>query len=195
MMSNKNKRNGVGADGERESHGGCLSSSPGRESWLRSDGNSQPMDRVVMTYGTFDLFHVGHLRLLRRLRALGDRLVVGVSTDEFNRGKGKQTIIGYAERMEIVQSLSCVDLVIPESSWEQKADDVRKYNVSVFGMGDDWKDKFDYLKEYCEVVYLPRTDDVSSTDLKRILRILDRSHVTDLKKALDLIGAIVERLD
>ena len=153
------------------------------------------MKKVVLTYGTFDLFHVGHLRLLQRLRALGDRLVVGVSTDDFNRGKGKQTIIGFAERMEIVQNLDCVDLAIPESAWEQKTSDIKEHGVSVFGMGDDWHGKFDHLKEHCEVVYLPRTEGVSSTELKRVLQILDRSHVDDLKRALDLIGSIVERFD
>jgi glycerol-3-phosphate cytidylyltransferase len=153
------------------------------------------METVVLTYGTFDLFHVGHLRLLQRLKVLGDRLIVGVSTDEFNAGKGKQTIIGYQERMEIVRSIDCVDMVIPEESWDQKSADIAKYGVTVFGMGDDWGGKFDHLKQCCEVVYLPRTDGVSSTSLKRILQILDRSHVDDLKKALDLIGAIIERFD
>lgn len=153
------------------------------------------MNRVVLTYGTFDLFHVGHLRLLRRLKGLGDYLVVGVSTDEFNQGKGKQTIVGFQDRKEIVRSIDCVDLVIPESSWEQKVTDITSHGVSVFGMGGDWEGKFDHLKEHCEVVYLPRTDGISSTDLKRVLKILDRTHVHDLKKALDLIGAIVERFD
>lgn len=153
------------------------------------------MQRVVLTYGTFDLFHVGHLRLLQRLRTLGDRLIVGVSTDEFNRGKGKQTIIGFSERMEIVQNLDCVDLAIPESTWDQKVSDIVEHGVSVFGMGDDWAGKFDHLQHHCEVVYLPRTEGISSTELKRVLQILDRSHVDDLKRALDLIGAIVERFD
>lgn len=153
------------------------------------------MEKVVLTYGTFDLFHVGHLRLLKRLKALGDRLVVGVSTDDFNHGKGKQTIIGFSERIEIVRNLDCVDVAIPESSWEQKVSDIGEHDVSVFGMGDDWSGKFDHLQEHCEVVYLPRTEGISSTELKRVLQILDRSHVNDLKKALDLIGAIVERFN
>lgn len=156
---------------------------------------SESMTKVVLTYGTFDLFHVGHLRLLKRLRGLGDRLIVGVSTDEFNRSKGKQTIIGFPERIEILQNVGCVDLAIPESSWDQKVEDIHKHGVSIFGMGDDWTGKFDHLSEDCEVVYLPRTEGVSSTDLKRMLKILDRSHVADLKKALDLIGSIVERFD
>lgn len=151
--------------------------------------------RTVLTYGTFDLFHVGHLNLLTRLRALGDRLVVGVSTDTFNEEKGKQTIVKFQDRFDIVSSLKCVDLAIPENSWNQKADDVRTHGVTVFGIGDDWSGKFDYLKDLCEVVYLPRTDHVSSTQLKRLLQVLDRSHVDELKQALDLISSIVERFE
>lgn len=151
--------------------------------------------RTVLTYGTFDLFHVGHLNLLRRLRALGDRLVVGVSTDEFNAGKGKQTIVPYRDRVAIVGSIDCVDLAFPENDWEQKAADIRAHDVAVFGMGSDWEGRFDHLRGLCEVVYLPRTEDVSSSDLKRLLQVLDRSHVRDLKQALDLISAIVERFE
>jgi glycerol-3-phosphate cytidylyltransferase len=153
------------------------------------------MEKVVLTYGTFDLFHISHLRLLKRLKSLGDRLIVGVSTDEFNQGKGKQTIIGFKDRSEIVRGVACVDLVIPESTWEQKTSDIDAHRVSIFGMGDDWSGKFDHLRQHCEVIYLPRTEGISSTELKRALRILDRSHVSDLKRALDLIGSIVERFD
>lgn len=151
--------------------------------------------RTVLTYGTFDLFHVGHLNLLTRLAELGDRLVVGVSTDEFNRGKGKQTIIPYADRAAIVAGLKAVDEVIPEESWEQKVPDIEKYDVAVFGMGHDWTGKFDDLRAHCEVVYLPRTEGISTTDLKQVLSVLDRSHVEDLKRALDLISSIVDRFD
>jgi glycerol-3-phosphate cytidylyltransferase len=151
--------------------------------------------RVVLTYGTFDLFHVGHLNLLTRLRELGDRLIVGVSTDAFNEQKGKQTIVKFQDRFDIVASLKCVDLVVPEESWDQKAGDIRRLGVTVFGIGDDWIGKFDHLKELCEVVYLPRTDHVSSTQLKRLLQVLDRSHVDELKHALDLISSIVERFE
>jgi glycerol-3-phosphate cytidylyltransferase len=151
------------------------------------------MNRTVLTYGTFDLFHVGHLNLLRRMRELGDRLIVGVSTDDFNALKGKKSIISYQDRKAIVESIQYVDLVIPEQSWDQKVHDIRKYEVDVFGMGDDWQDKFDDLKQYTQVVYLPRTEGVSSTEIKKILNILDKSHVQDLKTALDLIGSIVER--
>lgn len=151
--------------------------------------------KVVLTYGTFDLFHVGHLNLLTRLAALGDRLVVGVSTDEFNKGKGKQTIIPYADRAAIVAGLKVVDQVVPEESWDQKVSDIKEYGVDVFGMGHDWTGKFDDLQQYCEVVYLPRTEGISSTELKQLLAVLDRSHVDDLKKALDLISSIVDRFD
>ncbi|MGD0167866.1 MAG: glycerol-3-phosphate cytidylyltransferase [Gaiellaceae bacterium] len=131
------------------------------------------MDKTVLTYGTFDLFHVGHLRLLDRSKALGDRLVVAVSTDEFNAVKGKTTIVPYDQRAEIVRSLKCVDLVIPETSWEQKVVDIREHHVDIFVMGEDWSGKFDFLQEYCEVVYLPRTDGVSTTALKAFLRTAD----------------------
>lgn len=151
--------------------------------------------KVVLTYGTFDLFHVGHLSLLERLRALGDALVVGVSTDAFNAAKGKQTIVRFEDRLRIVQSLKCVDLAIPEHGWEQKAADIRAHDVSVFGMGADWTGRFDDLKAYCEVVYLPRTEGISSTSLKGLLRVLDKTHVDELKQALGIISSIVERFD
>lgn len=151
--------------------------------------------KVVLTYGTFDLFHIGHLNLLRRLRALGDRLIVGVSTDEFNALKGKKTIIGFDDRIEIVRNLKCVDMAIPEDNWEQKVDDIRRHDVSIFGMGSDWEGRFDELKAHCEVVYLPRTEGVSSTQIKKTLQVLDRSHVQELKQALDLIASIVDRFE
>jgi glycerol-3-phosphate cytidylyltransferase len=151
--------------------------------------------RVVLTYGTFDLFHVGHLNLLTRLAALGDRLVVGVSSDDFNGAKGKRTIIEYADRAAIVAGLKVVDLVIPEESWDQKAADIEAHGVDVFGMGHDWEGEFDHLRQHCEVVYLPRTEGISSTEIKQLLAVLDRGHVDDLKKALDLISAIVARFD
>jgi glycerol-3-phosphate cytidylyltransferase len=151
--------------------------------------------KTILTYGTFDLFHIGHLNLLTRLRELGDQLIVGVSTDSFNAEKGKKTVISFEDRAEIVRNLKCVDLVIPERGWAQKADDIAQYQVSVFGMGNDWAGHFDQLKQYCEVIYLPRTAGVSSSDLKKSLAALDRSHVTELKQALDLMSSIVEKLD
>jgi glycerol-3-phosphate cytidylyltransferase len=143
-----------------------------------------PGARVVLTYGTFDLFHIGHLNLLRRLKALGDYLIVAVSTDEFNRGKGKETIIKFADRLEIVQNVKAVDLAIPETCWEQKIEDVKKYGVSVFAMGDDWAGKFDFLKPHCEVVYLSRTADISSTSIKNSLRIYSPEQLERMRSAL-----------
>ena len=121
---------------------------------------------TVITYGTFDLFHIGHLNLLRRAKDLGDRLVVGVSTDEFNALKGKRSVVPFAHRSDIVRSIRFVDEVIGESAWEQKESDIKVLGVDVFTMGDDWYGKFDFLKPLVEVVYLPRTDGVSSTQLK-----------------------------
>lgn len=125
---------------------------------------------TIITYGTFDLFHIGHLNLLKRIKDLCSNLIVGVSTDEFNALKGKKTVISYEDRSKIVESIKYVNKVIPEHSWEQKLFDVEKYNVDCFVIGDDWKGKFDFLKEKCEVLYLPRTPDISSTKLKTILK-------------------------
>ncbi|TRO07476.1 glycerol-3-phosphate cytidylyltransferase [Ectopseudomonas mendocina] len=125
------------------------------------------MSRTVITYGTFDMFHVGHLRLLKRMRELGERIIVAVSTDEFNALKGKKALIPYEERREILEALRFVDLVIPESSWEQKADDIRQYGVDCFVMGNDWQGHFDHLEKWCEVVYLERTKNVSSSYLRQ----------------------------
>jgi len=127
------------------------------------------MKKTILTYGTFDMFHIGHLRLLQRLAALGDELIVAVSTDEFNELKKKTVLIPYEQRAEIVANIKCVDKVIPEHNWEQKIDDIKKYNVDIFAMGNDWEGKFDFLKEYCEVVYLERTKNISTTQLKKSL--------------------------
>ena len=124
---------------------------------------------IIITYGTFDMFHIGHLKLLQRLKSLGDKLIVAISTDEFNKGKGKKVMIPYSQRAEIVENIKCVDKVIPEDNWEQKLTDVQKYNVDVFAMGDDWEGKFDFLKEHCEVIYLERTKEISTTKLKKSL--------------------------
>ena len=124
------------------------------------------MKRVI-TYGTFDLLHYGHINLLRRAKALGDYLIVGLSTDNFNRQlKRKDNYFDYKERELMLGAIRYVDLVIPEENWEQKSDDVKLYRVDVFVMGDDWLGKFDYLKEFCEVVYLPKTPEISSTSLR-----------------------------
>jgi glycerol-3-phosphate cytidylyltransferase len=125
--------------------------------------------KKILTYGTFDLFHVGHIRLLERARGLGDCLIVGLSTDEFNLGKGKRSVFSYAERFQILKGLRYVDEIIPEHSWEQKERDVVEHGVHTFVIGDDWNGKFDFLKKHCEVVYLPRTEGVSTTYLKNLL--------------------------
>lgn len=127
--------------------------------------------KKVITYGTFDLFHIGHLNLLKRAKELGDYLIVAVSTDQFNwEEKQKICQIKDTERMAIVESIKYVDEVIPETCWEQKIQDVKKYDIDIFVMGDDWKGKFDFLKEYCEVVYLPRTEGISTTQIKTELK-------------------------
>ena len=126
-------------------------------------------EKIVLTYGTFDMFHIGHLNLLNRLKSLGDKLIVAVTTDEFNSIKGKKTLIPFEQRALIVQNIKCVDMVISEENWEQKIDDIKKYNVDIFAMGDDWQGKFDFLKDYCEVIYLPRTQNISTTELKKEL--------------------------
>ena len=124
------------------------------------------MPKRVLTYGTFDFLHIGHINILRRAKELGDYLVVGLSTDEFNRLKHKQSYSSYEERKAIVEAIRYVDLVLPERNWEQKVDDIRMHHIDVFVMGDDWQGKFDFLKEHCEVVYLPRTENISSTMIR-----------------------------
>ncbi len=144
------------------------------------------MAKTVITYGTFDLFHIGHLKLLQRLKSLGDKLIVAVSTDEFNQLKGKKTIIPFEQRAEIISNIKCVDMVIPENNWEQKVEDIKKYNVDIFSIGNDWEGKFDFLKEYCEVVYLERTDGISSTQLKQTLKSFS-AFKEEIIKAFDIL--------
>ena len=129
------------------------------------------MQRVI-TYGTFDVLHYGHINLLKRAKSLGDYLIVACSTDEFNKIKGKKALYPFEERKKMLESLRFVDLVIPEENWEQKASDIRNFFVDIFVMGDDWSGKFDELKRLCEVVYLPRTPDVCSTNTKSKLTFL-----------------------
>lgn len=127
--------------------------------------------RRVITYGTFDLLHYGHINLLQRARALGDYLVVALSTDEFNwNSKNKKTYFTYDIRKKLLESIRYVDLVIPEEDWEQKITDVQLYKIDTFVIGDDWEGKFDFLKDYCEVVYLPRTPEISTTQIKKDLK-------------------------
>lgn len=123
----------------------------------------------MLTYGTFDLLHFGHINLLQRARELGDHLTVAVSTDEFNAIKSKNAYHSYENRKAILESIRYVDEVIPETDWDQKVRDVLNHEIDVFVMGDDWKGHFDYLKDYCKVIYLPRTVGVSTTKIKRDL--------------------------
>ena len=124
--------------------------------------------KTVITYGTFDLLHYGHINLLKRAKSLGDYLIVGLSTDEFNdKEKNKECYFDYENRKSLLDAVRYVDLVIPEKNWEQKISDIQKYNVDVFVIGDDWKGKFDYLKDFgVEVVYLPRTKEISTSKIK-----------------------------
>jgi glycerol-3-phosphate cytidylyltransferase len=128
--------------------------------------------KKVITYGTFDLLHYGHINLLKRAKELGDYLIVALSTNEFNELKGKKCYFSYEERKRLVESIRYVDLVIPENGWEQKINDVEEYKVDIFVMGDDWKDEFDFLTNYCDVVYLDRTPEVSTTKIKQELGLI-----------------------
>ena len=126
--------------------------------------------KKVITYGTYDLLHYGHINLLRRARALGDYLIVALSTDEFNqKQKQKKCYFSYEQRKQLLEPIRYVDLVIPEENWEQKVSDVREFRVDTFVMGSDWEGKFDFLKPYCDVVYLPRTPEISTTQIKEDL--------------------------
>ncbi len=133
--------------------------------------------KKVITYGTYDLLHRGHVNLLKRAKAMGDHLVVGLSSDEFNAIKNKKSFYSYEERKLVLEAVRYVDEVIPEHNWEQKERDIIEHGIDVFVMGDDWQGKFDHLKEHCEVVYLPRTDGVSTTRTKAHLRLTDASNV------------------
>jgi glycerol-3-phosphate cytidylyltransferase len=130
----------------------------------RAPGTRAPT--VAITYGTYDLFHMGHVNLFRRIKERFDLLVVAVSTDEFNAIKGKHSAVPFADRLALVQACRYVDLAIPESAWDQKASDIARFGADAMVMGSDWSGHFDALKSLCEVVYLPRTEGVSSTELK-----------------------------
>lgn len=153
------------------------------------------MSKIIITYGTFDMFHIGHLNLLNRVKSLGDRLIVGVSTDEFNALKGKKTLIPFDQRRQIVEAIRGVDLVIPETGWEQKVDDIKRHNVDVFVMGNDWAGKFDHLKAYCDVVYLERTDGISTTELKQSLKKFLSVSKEDVIKAFEILDALRRDLE
>ena len=151
--------------------------------------------KTIITYGTFDLLHIGHINMLERLRALGDRLIVGVSTDEFNAIKGKNSLYSYDDRAKIVGALRCVDEIIPENDWQQKRTDIEKYSVDIFGIGADWQGNFDELSAQCEVVYLPRTPSISTTNLKKILSKIDDTSIKKIKQGLDGVLDIVKALE
>ena len=140
----------------------------------------------ILTYGTYDLLHYGHIRLLQRAKALGDYLIVAVSTEEFNELKGKKTYHNYETRKKMLEAIRYVDLVIPEENWEQKINDVREYHVDTVVMGSDWagSDKFEYLNEYCEVVYLDRTEGISGTKIKQDLKLGEpKKEITELPES------------
>jgi len=120
----------------------------------------------VITYGTFDVLHRGHINLLRRAKDLGNNLYVGLSTDAFNIGKNKKSVLPFEDRRCVLESLKFVDFVFEEQNWDQKISDVVKYGINIFVIGDDWKGHFDFLKPHCKVVYLPRTPGVSTSLLK-----------------------------
>ena len=122
--------------------------------------------KKVITYGTFDTLHFGHLKLLERAKNLGDFLIVGLSTDEFNALKGKKSLLSYEDRKSYLQAIKYVDLIIPENNWEQKIEDVKKNHVDIFTMGDDWEGKFDFMSDFCQVHYLKRTPSISSTMIR-----------------------------
>jgi glycerol-3-phosphate cytidylyltransferase len=146
---------------------------------------------TIITYGTFDLFHIGHLRLLERAKNLGDKLIVAVSTDEFNSLKNKRSFMPFEHRSQIVSSIKCVDMVIPESSWDQKVNDIKKYNVDIFCMGDDWFGKFDDLKEYCDVKYFPRTQGVDSTSIRELARVFDKKFIEKLTEVQIIVDELM----
>jgi len=133
---------------------------------MQNNDLEEPSMKKVITYGTFDLLHWGHINLLKRAKDMGDYLVVAISSDEFNKLKNKKSYHSFENRKMILEAIRYVDEVIPEHTWEQKVQDVIDHDIDVFVMGDDWEGKFDFLKEYCEVVYLPRTIGISTTQIK-----------------------------
>lgn len=139
--------------------------------------------KVVLTYGTFDILHYGHIRLLKRAKALGDYLIVAISTDEFNDIKGKKAYYDYKTRKEMLEAIKYVDKVIPENDWEQKVKDVLDNDVDIVTMGDDWTNsaRFEYLREYCDFVYLSRTENISTTRIKSDLELTNEEEAKKSK--------------
>ncbi len=130
------------------------------------------MKRVI-TYGTFDILHYGHINLLKRAKGLGDYLIVALSTDEFNKLKNKESYYDYEQRKLMLEAIKYVDQIIPEENWEQKKQDVIDHNIDIFVIGDDWEGKFDFLMDFCQVIYLPRTIGISTTQVKQELMMKD----------------------
>ncbi|AWV91136.1 adenylyltransferase/cytidyltransferase family protein [Bradymonas sediminis] len=150
--------------------------------------------KTVITYGTFDLLHHGHVRILKRLRNMGDRLIVGLSTDEFNREKGKKTILPYDARKEVLEAVRYVDGVFPEISWDQKRDDIIRVRAAILGMGHDWAGKFDELEEIVEVRYIPRTESVSTTEIKQAAARYNAEQIMILRNYLNEAVEIAQKL-
>ena len=143
--------------------------------------------KKIITYGTFDLLHKWHINILRRAKELWDHLTVAISSDEFNRIKNKTSFYGYEERKFLLEAIKYVDEVIPENDWEQKTRDVQEREIDIFVMGDDWEGKFDFLKEYCEVKYLPRTEGISTTKLKSTLKWINNENIDKIEEVLDAL--------
>ncbi|WP_076011341.1 adenylyltransferase/cytidyltransferase family protein [Alteromonas abrolhosensis] len=150
--------------------------------------------KTIITYGTFDLFHVGHVKLLKRLSQLGDRLVIGLSSDDFNQIKGKQVVIPYEQRKEVLLACRYVDDVFAENSWEQKREDIIREKADIFAMGDDWSGHFDYLSEIVDVIYLSRTDNISTTDLKTVLSNLEKEKISEIKNTCQNLYDLIKNL-
>lgn len=131
--------------------------------------------KKILTYGTYDLLHYGHINLLKRAKELGNHLTVALSSDEFNAIKNKKSYQNYENRKLILEAIRYVDKVIPENNWDQKIRDVLENNIDIFVMGDDWGGKFDFLKDYCQVIYLPRTAGISTTKIKRDLFVVSNA--------------------
>lgn len=143
--------------------------------------------KKIITYWTFDLLHRGHINILRRAKELWDHLTVAISSDEFNKIKNKTSFYGYEERKFMLEAIKYVDEVIPENDWEQKVRDVKERNIDVFVMWDDWEGKFDFLREYCEVIYLPRTEWISTTQLKSTLKGINNENIEKIEEVLNAL--------
>ena len=138
-------------------------------------------NKIVLTCGTFDLLHTGHINLLRRAKTFGDYLIVGLSTNKFNKLKNKDNFLPYKQRKVILEAIKYVDKVIPERNQDQEKSDAKKYKVDVFVIGDDYRGEFDELREHCEVIYLKRTPNISTTSLKRSIAKKINSNMCDTR--------------